>query len=137
MATKKAPSSAKAPAKAAMAPDAQENPASETKEARVKGPTMRIKTLVDLVSEATGGKKKGVKEIVEATLAAIGDSLAKGEELNLPGFGRTRIARTSERDGASMMTLKIRRGAAKPKAVGQKGGEGQLKVALADDEDDS
>lgn len=104
----------------------------EETESRVKGPTLRIKALLERVSETTGGKKKVVKEIVEATLSVIGDSLAKGEELNLPGIGRTRIARTSERNGASLMTLKIRRGAHKPKAAGN-----DAKVALAEDEDDS
>lgn len=128
MATKKATTSAKAPVKAATQPAVEAELAPEVKEARVKGPSVRIKTLVDRVTEATGGKKKGVKEIVEATLTALGDALAKGEELNLPGFGRTRIARTSEKDGASMMTLKVRRAPHKPKVA---------KQALADDEDDS
>jgi nucleoid DNA-binding protein len=132
MATKKAAVSAKAPAKTADVPQADLASAPEVKEARVKGPTLRIKSLVDRVSEATGGKKKGVKEIVEATLAAIGDALGKGEELNLPGFGRTRIARTAEKGGASMMTLKIRRAPHRPK-----GDAKDAKVALADDEDDS
>jgi nucleoid DNA-binding protein len=95
--------------------------------ARVKGPVLKIKDLVSRVAGATGGKKQNVKEIVEATLAALGDALAKGEDLNLPGLGRTRIARTAEKDGASLMTLKVRRGAHKKK---------EAKEALAEDEDD-
>ncbi len=94
---------------------------------RVKGPTLKIKDLVTRVSDVTGGKRKDVKEIVEAALAALGDALAKGEDLNLPGFGRTRIARTAEKDGGSLMTLKVRRGAHKKK---------EAKEPLAEDEDD-
>lgn len=109
--TKSAPA-AKPAKSAAAAPDPA--PAAAPV-ARVKGPTLKIKDLVSRVAEATGGKKKGVREMVEATLAVLGDALAKGEDLNLPGLGRTRIARTSEKDGASLMTLKVRRGAHRKK----------------------
>ncbi|GAB1363574.1 hypothetical protein MASR1M32_28100 [Rhodobacter sp.] len=94
---------------------------------RVKPVQIKIKDLVLRVTEATGGKKKDVKEIVEATLAALGDALGKGEDLNLPGLGRTRIAKTAEKDGAATLTLKVRRGAHKKK---------EAKEPLADDEDD-
>ena len=117
---------AKAAAAAAPAAPAPE-PAPAAPAARVKGPVLKIKDLVSRVAGATGGKKQNVKEIVEATLAALGDALAKGEDLNLPGLGRTRIARTAEKDGASLMTLKVRRGAHKKK---------EAKEALAEDEDD-
>ena len=105
----------KSPAKAAPAPVADADDVAPASSARVKGPTLRIKDLVDRVAEATGGKKKGVKEMVEATLTALGDSLAKGEDFNLPGFGRSRVARTVEKDGNSMLTLKVRRGPHKKK----------------------
>ncbi len=101
-------------AKTTAAADA-ERPADAGAPPRVKGPTMKIKDLVDQVTSATGGKKKDVKGLVEATLTALGDALTRGEDLNLPGLGRTRIARTTERDGASMMTLKVRRGAHRKK----------------------
>lgn len=117
---------AKAAAAAAPAAPAPE-PASAAPAARVKGPVLKIKDLVSRVAGTTGGKKQNVKEIVEATLAALGDALAKGEDLNLPGLGRTRIARTAEKDGASLMTLKVRRGAHKKK---------EAKEPLAEDEDD-
>jgi len=69
---------------------------------------LKLRELVGRVVEATGGKKKGVKEIVEATLAQLGEALAKGEELNLPGVGKVKVARTVDRAGRSMMTLKMR-----------------------------
>lgn len=132
MATKKAAGSAKTPVKAVAPTEVEADNTPKSKEARVKGPTLRIKALIDRVAEVTGGKKRDVKETVEATLAAIGDALAKGEDLNLPGFGRARIARTADRGGASMMTLKIRRATSDAKDD-----DGDAKVALADEGDDS
>jgi len=77
---------------------------------------LKLRELVGRVVEVTGGKKKGVKEIVEATLTALGDALAKGEELNLPGVGKVRVAKSVDREGRSMMTLKVRgTGTPKPK----------------------
>ncbi len=106
---KAAPKAAAASASASAASgDDEDAPAGEGK---VKAPSLKIKELVTRVTAATGGKKKGVKEIVEATLRELGEALSRGEEPNLPGFGRTRIARSAEKDGASMMTLKVKRGA--------------------------
>jgi len=121
----KATTAKAAPAAAPAAPVPEPGPTAPV--ARVKGPVLKIKDLVSRVAGATGGKKQNVKEVVEATLAALGDALAKGEDLNLPGLGRTRIARTAEKDGASLMTLKVRRGAHKKK---------EAKEPLAEDEDD-
>lgn len=90
-------------------------------------PMLRIRELVTQVIEATGGKKKDVREIVEATLTVLGDALARGDDMNLPGLGRTRIARSTERDGAAHLTLKVRRGPHKPKVE---------KEPLAEEEDD-
>ncbi len=122
------PASAKTAAKpAATKPPADAGEASGEAALRVKPVQIKIKDLVLRVTEATGGKKKGVKEIVEATLSALGDALSKGEDLNLPGLGRTRIAKTAEKDGASTLTLKVRRGAHKKK---------EAKEPLAEEEDD-
>ncbi len=89
--------------------------------------SLKLRELVERVAETTGAKKKGVKEIVEATLTALGDALAKGEELNLPGVGKVRVAKSVDREGRSMMTLKVRgNGAPKQK---------QPKEALADAEE--
>ncbi len=72
------------------------------------GPQLKKKELVDRVTEATGGKKKLVKEIVEATLAALGEALQKGEALNLPPFGRAKVARSKGEGKDSSMTVKLR-----------------------------
>ena len=86
---------------------------------------MRLKDLVELVVAATGGKRKGVKEIVEAVLTQMGDALHRGETLHLPNFGKARVARQGS-DGGGAMTVKLRR-------ITGEGGKG--KAAVADDTD--
>ena len=109
MATKKSTA-----AKPAGAAEAKPEPAAEPSEtvsvAVDKAPSLKIKDLVASVSEATGGKKKDVKLVVEATLKALGDAMGAGLDMNLPGFGRSRITRTAEKDGAAHLTLKVKRG---------------------------
>jgi DNA-binding protein HU-alpha len=86
--------------------------------AKDRSGALKLRDLVDRVVTTTGGKKKGVKEIVEATLNALGSALAKGEELNLPGVGKVRVAKSVDKDGRAMMTLKVRgMAASKPKAA--------------------
>ncbi len=95
------------------------------------GSGLRLKELVDRVVAATGGKKKDVKGLVEATLLQMGAALQKGESLNLPTFGKVRIARQSKEEGGAM-TLKLRQGG------GGGGGKGKGKAekeALAEAED--
>ncbi|MGB4826460.1 MAG: HU family DNA-binding protein [Paracoccaceae bacterium] len=113
------------PATAAAA-DSVDSSATDSVEARP--PALKIRDLVSRVVEVSGAKRKDVKEIVEATLTVLGDALGRGEDFNLPGFGRTRIARTTEKDGASHLTLKVRRGPHRKKEPTE---------PLADEEDDS
>jgi hypothetical protein len=75
--------------------------------------TLKKKALVEQVAQATGAKRKLVKSVVEATLAAMGDALSRGEELVLPPLGRARVNRSrGEGEGATLM-IKLRRGGGK------------------------
>lgn len=114
-----APKSKAAPATAAAAASEAETEA-DAESGSSKNGALKLRELVDRVVEATGAKKKTAKEIVEATLAKLGDALSKGEELNLPGVGKVRVAKSTDREGRSMMTLKVRTGG---------GGGGKKKVA--------
>ncbi len=93
-------------------------------------PGLRLKELVDRVVAATGGKKKGVKEVVEATLTQLGAALQKGESLNLPEFGKMRVARAGT-GGGGAMTLKLRRGP----GVGGRGKSAKEAIAADEDQD--
>jgi nucleoid DNA-binding protein len=96
------------------------------------GNAMRLKDLVDRVAASTGGKKKDVKEIVEATLTQMGLALQKGEMLNLPEFGKVRVARATGTGPGSAMTLKLRRAGA---AAGKKSTGNTAEHPLADPAD--
>ena len=74
---------------------------------------MKVKDLIDRVAAASDHNKKDVRAIVEATLAELGKALEAGESLNLPPFGRVRIANQKSDDSGQMMTLKLRRGGEK------------------------
>lgn len=70
---------------------------------------LKKKELVERVVAAVGGKKKaGVKEIVEATLSTLGEALQKGETLNLPPFGKARIAKSKGEGSKAQLTVKLR-----------------------------
>lgn len=94
--------SAAATAPASAGDDAAAKPSVE------KSGALKLKDLVERVVSATGAKKKDARSVVEATLSQLGDALAKGEELNLPGLGKVRVARAADKDGRAMMTLKVR-----------------------------
>jgi len=95
-------------------PEAVAPAATLEKADRVAGPQLKKKDLVARVVATLDGKKKGqVKDIVEATLAALGEALQKGEALNLPPFGRARIAKSKGEGKTSSMTVKLRGAGAK------------------------
>ncbi|MEY4984463.1 MAG: hypothetical protein RIR62_2729 [Pseudomonadota bacterium] len=92
---------------------------------------LKKKELFERVVAAIGGKKKaGVKEIVEATLTTLGEALQKGETLNLPPFGKARIAKSKGEGMKAQLTVKLR-------GAGEKKTARPAKEALADDGEDS
>ena len=77
-------------------------------QAVVVGSQLRKKELIDDVVTRTGMKKKDVKPIVEATIAALGEALTTNRELVLPPFGKLRVRREKEMSNARVLTAKIR-----------------------------
>ena len=93
------------------------NEVSEVTEAGAKVVAqMKVKDLIERVAAASDQNKKDVRAIVEATLAELGKALEAGESLNLPPFGRVRIANQKADASGQMMTLKLRRGGEKKPA---------------------
>ena len=78
---------------------------------------LKKKDLIDSVVLITGGKKKAVRDVVEATLKVLGDALSKGTMLNLPPFGKAKVSRQQDGTSGKPMTVKLRRSTAarKPK----------------------
>lgn len=95
-----------------------------------KGASLKKKELIDRVMAVTGGKKKDVKEVIEATLSVLGAALQSGEGLNLPAFGKARIAKSKGEGASSAMTVKLR-------GAGTKRAPQDRKQALADPDEDS
>ena len=123
-AARRTPGAGKAKAANAAAPMAE---GGEVKASTV----LRLKELIEKVTAATGGKKKGVKDIVEAVLKEMGSALEQGHSLNLPGFGKARVARPQGADDGTPMTLKLRRGP----GPGAKAKAGTEPLAEDDDQD--
>lgn len=128
---KPAKAAAKLPKPAKAAKPAKAKPAKAAKpatsSARTKASMLRLRDLVDAVAKATGASKKDAKIAAVATLASLVAALKRGDDLNLPPLGRVRVAKAAAKDGAPVLTLKLR--------LGTPGGPG-AKEALADDGED-
>lgn len=96
-ATKPAPRTSKIPAPD-MAPSATPTTGEELKK----------RELIDLVVARSDVKKKYAKPVVEALLEVLGESLAKGRELNLQPLGKLKYNRTKETPSARVVVAKIR-----------------------------
>jgi nucleoid DNA-binding protein len=104
---------------------------SQEAEADAAPEQLRIKELLDRVATATDLNKNKVRAIVEATLNELGKALEAGEGANLPPLGKIRIVNSRSEDQGSILTLKLRRMAAKP------AGDTMGKEALAEVGEDS
>ncbi|MDB5664237.1 MAG: DNA-binding protein [Cypionkella sp.] len=86
---------------------------------------MKVRDLIERVAGSVEQNKKDVRTIVEATLVELGKAMEAGESLNLPPFGRVRIANQKADATGQLLTLKLRRGGEK------KPGKNAGKEALA------
>ena len=121
---KKPATAAKAEKPAAKPKAAAAKPALAVVEAApaAAGAALKLKDLIESVTEATGGKKPEVKKVIEATLQALGEALATGKSLAVPPLGKVRVVKNK----GPALTLKLRL-ADGAKAAG---------LALADDGED-
>ncbi|WP_241524003.1 HU family DNA-binding protein [Oceaniglobus indicus] len=71
--------------------------------------------LIEQVAATSGLKKKDAKAAVEATLAALGQALADGREMNLPPFGKLAVNRTKVKSNGTVTIARIRQPSAMPK----------------------
>ena len=93
------------------------------------GDLLRMKDFLARVTEANGGKRTGVRQIVELTLAQLGEALEKGEQVNLPPLGRAKVTRRDDSgEGASLM-IRLRR--TDPNAKKKTGAEGVAEAVEA------
>ena len=120
------------PTKVIAAPAAEKPGAARPPSGKPAVAVYKVKDLLDAVATATGGKKRDVKQIVDATLAELATALKRGADLNLPPLGRARVAKAADREGTAILTLKLRLG--NPDKSGAKPGS---KHPLAEGGEDS
>lgn len=86
-----------------------------------EGPVLKKQEFVARIVATTGIGQRNAKAVLDAALAALGDALSAGVEVNLPPLGKLKVnhART---DGATkIMILKLRRGSGVRSAQGRQG----------------
>ena len=94
--------------KAAMAPPAPAVTVVSEIEPNLTDPELKKAELINMVVEQSGMKKKDVKPVVEATLAVLGDVLARGQEMNLQPFGRLKVNNTKDLAKSQVHSVRIR-----------------------------
>ena len=65
---------------------------------------MKTADLIDHVTREAGMEKSAAKKAVDAVFACIVDAAKKGEEVNLPGFGRFKVKDSPARQGRNPAT---------------------------------
>lgn len=70
---------------------------------------LQKRQFLSAVAHRAGLRNAQVKQIVEATLAELGDAIAAGRTLALPPLGRARINRQRDVSGSEVITLRLRR----------------------------
>lgn len=73
------------------------------------GGPLKMKALVEQVAGLTGGKKKDVRETLEAAFSAMGTALSQGQDLHLPPLGRARVGRMKDVPKGQLLVLRLRR----------------------------
>jgi integration host factor beta subunit len=73
--------------------------------------------LIDHVAETTQSTKKEAERVIDAVLGQITEALAKGEKVDLRGFGSFRATAKKERQGRNPQTGNAMTIAAKTAAV--------------------
>ena len=65
---------------------------------------MKTADLIDHVAREASLEKSAAKKAVDAVFAGIVDAAKKGEEVNLPGFGRFKVKDSPARQGRNPAT---------------------------------
>jgi DNA-binding protein HU-beta len=68
------------------------------------GTKMTFNELIAHVSASTGMAKEGVKKILDASIAALAEKAAAGEDAVLPGYGQFKVKAMPARQGRNPST---------------------------------
>ncbi|MDT1063770.1 HU family DNA-binding protein [Paracoccus sp. CPCC 101403] len=70
---------------------------------------LQKRQFLNRIAQRTGQRNADIRNIVEATLAELGDAIAAGQTLALPPLGRARINRQKDVSGSEVIILRLRR----------------------------
>ncbi len=73
------------------------------------GNLLRKKELIEAAVERAGVKKRDAKPAIEAALSILGESIAKGQGVNIPELGKIKVQNSKELEGVKVMNLRMRR----------------------------
>ena len=65
---------------------------------------MNTAELAETIATAHDLPRAKVKQVLEAAFAAVGDAVARGEEVSLPGFGKFKVTARAAREGRNPAT---------------------------------
>ena len=68
---------------------------------------MKLTDLVDHVANEAGLQKDAARKAVDAVFAGILEAAKKGEEVNLPGFGKFKVKDSQAREGRNPSTGEV------------------------------
>ncbi|OHC44205.1 MAG: hypothetical protein A2092_18565 [Rhodobacteraceae bacterium GWE1_64_9] len=96
---------------------------------------LKLKDLVEQVAAGSGIKKKDVKTVIEAALAAMGAALSAGRDLHLPPLGKARVGRQKGQAGSGdeLLVVKLKRGG--PVTPAENSGKKDMSEGVAATED--
>ncbi|WP_163849615.1 HU family DNA-binding protein [Pseudooceanicola aestuarii] len=104
---------------------------------------LRKKELLEGVVTRSGIRKRDAKPVVEALLAELGDALAAGRPMQLPGFGKLRVNRIKDSPASRVVVARIRQdmppvpgGDAPDEPAPGQGGENSSKDRLANPDEE-
>lgn len=80
------------------------------------GDDLKLRELVQAVAEAGDFKKPQTKAVIEATLNVLGEALAAGRDINLPGLGKAKVKRSKLANGRRVSELRLRQDLPSPSA---------------------
>jgi len=74
---------------------------------RLEAISMKLTDLVDHVASEAGIQKGAAKKAVDAMFAGILEAAKKGEDVNLPGFGKFKVKDSQARQGRNPSTGEV------------------------------
>ncbi|MDG1118686.1 MAG: HU family DNA-binding protein [Flavimaricola sp.] len=68
---------------------------------------VKMKEFLERVVARSGLKRNEAKSAAEATLAVLGEAIANGEEVNLPGLGKLKVNREKATDRGTVYVIRV------------------------------